>query len=596
MIPSALPADATAGETRLYRLFEKMPVSFTGWLNPSLDGVTADLVLYTPKNGLIVLEVKDWALDQVLSADRQTVQFRRGWEVESRTCPYGQSQMYLNRLKSMFQRPGGGGFLLPLQCGVAFPNIRRADFEKRLSRDCHIADLTDPHSTFFADDLDTLEKSPDKGAALQNFLDAHFPCRFAYEHSLNMVKAAKSRLGQAAVMELPSCDWQSGETRLVTLDEEQEKEALSLSGGRRLLRGPAGSGKTLILVRRAEELWRKGQCRKILFLCFNYSFANYIRRMLSNKAVPLGKQAGVEVVQVFDMLSRILDDRVEEAGNASYYDDVQELALEALREGHPMRASWDAIMVDEAQDFTPAMIEAVELLLKPGAPLLAAMDAEQHLYANSSPDAWLALPGMKTATLKSRYRSTRQIMAFAEDWLDSENYVPEEQLGVVEGEMPRVLLADSAEDAAEKAAQRITDMRRQGMPQGRMAVLYAKSGHDLPRLLRKTLSLHGHMWKWPVEDARAKRRYDITTDSVTVSTMHSMKGMDFAHVTLVLPRGLAQGREKGLLKRLEERRAAWEKRRKNRKYENADRFRPLLYMGMTRARQSLTVIWYDGEA
>jgi len=104
------------------------------------------------------------------------------------------------------------------------------------------------------------------------------------------------------------------------------------------------------------------------------------------------------------------------------------------------------------------------------------------------------------------------------------------------------------------------------------------------------------MWKWPVEDARAKRRYDITTDSVTVSTMHSMKGMDFAHVTLVLPRGLAQGREKGLLKRLEERRAAWEKRRKNRKYENADRFRPLLYMGMTRARQSLTVIWYDGEA
>ena len=597
MIPSALPADATAGETRLYRLFEKLPVSFTGWLNPSLDGVTADLVLYTPKNGLLVLEVKDWALDQVVSADRQTVQFRKGWEVESRTCPYGQSQMYLNRLKSMFQRPGGGGFLLPLQCGVAFPNIRRADFEARLRRDCYVADLTDPHTTFFADDLDALEKSPDKGAALQSFLDIHFPCRFAYEHSPNLVKAAKSRLGQAAVMELPTSDWQSGEKRLVTLDEEQEKEALSLSGGRRLLRGPAGSGKTLILVRRAEELWRKGQCRKMLFLCFNYSFANYIRRMLSNKAVPLGKQAGVEVVQVFDMLSRILDDRVEETGNASYYDDVQALALEALREGHPMRASWDAIMVDEAQDFTPAMIEAVELLLKPNAPLLAAMDAEQHLYANSSPDAWLALPGMKAVTLKSRYRCTRQIMAFAEDWLDSERYVPDEQLGVLEGEMPRVLLADSAEEASQKAAQRITDLRHQGMPQGRMAVLYAKSGHDLPRLIRKALSLQGHMWKWPVEDARAKRRYDITTDSVTVSTIHSMKGMDFTHVTLVLPRSLAQGREKSLLKRLEERRSVWEKRRKTEKQAAKDsRFRPLLYVGMTRARQSLTVIWYEDKA
>ena len=76
MIPSALPADATAGEVRLYRLFEKLPVSFTGWLNPSLDGVTADLVLYTPKNGLIVLEVKDWALDQVISADKQQAAYR----------------------------------------------------------------------------------------------------------------------------------------------------------------------------------------------------------------------------------------------------------------------------------------------------------------------------------------------------------------------------------------------------------------------------------------------------------------------------------------------------------------------------------------
>ena len=254
-------------------------------------------------------------------------------------------------------------------------------------------------------------------------------------------------------------------------------------------------------------------------------------------------------------------------------------------------------MVDEAQDFTPAMIEAVELLLKPGGPLLAVMDSEQHLYANTSPDAWLALPGMKTATLKSRYRCTRQIMAFAEDWLDSESYVSDEQLGVVEGEMPRVMLAGSEEEAASKAAARISEMRRLGVPQGSMAVLYAKTGHGLPSLLRNALSLQGHMWKWPVEDARAKRRYDITTDSVTVSTIHSMKGMDFTHVTLVLPRSMAQGREKSLLKRMEERRAAWEKRRKTEKQAAKNsRFRPLLYVGMTRARQSLTVIWYEDKA
>lgn len=600
MIPSTIPADATPGEQRLYHFFARLPVSFTGWINPSLDDVIADFVLYTPKNGLIVLEVKDWALDQIISVDKMHVQFRKGWEVESRHCPLGQSQMYLNRLKSMFQLPGGGRFLLPLSCGVIFPNIRRTEFEARLRRDCVVAELTDPRTTIFADDLERLEKSADRGADFQSFLDRHFLCRFGYEHSLNLVNVVKSRLGRALIVELPSSDWKTGEKRLVTLDEEQENEALHLSGGRRLLRGPAGSGKTLILVRRAEELLRNGLCKKILFLCYNYSFANYIRRMLSAKGVPLGKESGVEVVQIFDLLSRILDDKVEEKETTAYYDAVQTLALDALRGGHPLRGYWDAVMVDEAQDFTSMMVEAVDMLLKPGAPLLAAMDAEQHLYAASAPDAWLTLPGMKTATLKKRYRCTRQIMGVAEDWLDLDEYVSDSMLGVLDGEMPLVLMADSEENAAQKAAARITEMRRHGMPQGSMAVLYAKSGKNLPRLLRKALSHQGHLWVWPVEDARAKRRYDITLDSVTVSTIHSMKGMDFAHVTLVLPRSLARGREESLLKRLDERRSAWEKRRSStnsesvgRNDETPDLFRSLVYVGMTRARQSLTVIWYD---
>ena len=145
MIPSVLPVDATPGEVRLYRLFEKLPVAFTGWINPLLGDVTADIVLYTPKNGLIVLEVKDWALDQVRSASKLHVLFRKGWDIETRHCPLGQSQMYLNRLKSMFERTGGG-FILPLQCGVVFPNIRRAEYEKRLNSDSSIADLTDPNT------------------------------------------------------------------------------------------------------------------------------------------------------------------------------------------------------------------------------------------------------------------------------------------------------------------------------------------------------------------------------------------------------------------------------------------------------------------
>ena len=45
MIPATLPEDATEGERRLYRFLENLPVFFTAWINPSLDGETADFVL-----------------------------------------------------------------------------------------------------------------------------------------------------------------------------------------------------------------------------------------------------------------------------------------------------------------------------------------------------------------------------------------------------------------------------------------------------------------------------------------------------------------------------------------------------------------------
>jgi superfamily I DNA/RNA helicase len=41
------------------------------------------------------------------------------------------------------------------------------------------------------------------------------------------------------------------------------------------------------------------------------------------------------------------------------------------------------------------------------------------------------------------------------------------------------------------------------------------------------------MHKWLSEDYRAKKQNDITANSVTISTIHSVKGLDFACVFLL---------------------------------------------------------------
>jgi len=52
------------------------------------------------------------------------------------------------------------------------------------------------------------------------------------------------------------------------------------------------------------------------------------------------------------------------------------------------------------------------------------------------------------------------------------------------------------------------------------------SGMNLPLFIGKALDKRGLLHNWISEDYRAKRSYDVTTESVTISTIHSVKGFD----------------------------------------------------------------------
>src|SRR5699024_11861087 len=61
-----------------------------------------------------------------------------------------------------------------------------------------------------------------------------------------------------------------------TMDLHQENLAKQIGDKNRLIRGVAGSGKTLILASRAKLLAKQHPDWKILILCYNISLASYI--------------------------------------------------------------------------------------------------------------------------------------------------------------------------------------------------------------------------------------------------------------------------------------------------------------------------------
>ena len=108
-------------------------------------------------------------------------------------------------------------------------------------------------------------------------------------------------------------------------------------------------------------------------------------------------------------------------------------------------------------------------------------------------------------------------------------------------------------------------------PCSEIGIIYTvKAPHDMPdkhvpRMFEKALESRGILYKWASEDYQTKKFYDITTNSVTISTIHSVKGLDFSCVFLV---GLDF---------LEPEKMSW------------DQMKNLTYVGITRARHRLFI-------
>ena len=55
----------------------------------------------------------------------------------------------------------------------------------------------------------------------------------------------------------------------------------------------------------------------------------------------------------------------------------------------------------------------------------------------------------------------------------------------------------------------------------------------LPEMIESELESNGILSSWISENYRSKKTYDISTNSVAISTIHSVKGLDYSVVFLL---------------------------------------------------------------
>jgi superfamily I DNA and RNA helicase len=334
------------------------------------------------------------------------------------------------------------------------------------------------------------------------------------------------------------------------LDEDQSRAALSLKAGHQLVKGPPGCGKTLVLIHRCGFLrkYRPGM-KRILLVCYNIALASYLKRLLQEKGIGVGED-GIQVAHFYEICQKVLGMKVEfDNPDPGYYETILQLAQEALGNNPPEAIAYDALLVDEGQDFRDDMLKILLALLRPGGELVIALDPYQDLYRKDSTWRSIGIEARGTRQLKRVYRNTREIARFARRFIGGESQeAPQLELFQTNpscsGPQPEILWFESQEKIDDYLIRDILDLLHRGeYRRSEIGILYDDKvygadrfqyqGKEAPSRLYQKLETAGIPTKWVSEDVRAKELFDITTDRVSLISIHSAKGLDFDLVYLV---------------------------------------------------------------
>ncbi|MBM4379887.1 MAG: ATP-dependent helicase [Deltaproteobacteria bacterium] len=173
------------------------------------------------------------------------------------------------------------------------------------------------------------------------------------------------------------------------------------------------------------------------------------------------------------------------------FDDLlvflRQLLLEQPAIRNALRERFRAVFVDEFQDTNRLQGELVDLLAGEGGNVTAVGDDAQCIYGFRGAHfanirAFPARhPGCRTFTLVRNYRSTPEVLALANASLSFNRDQFERALVPARpsGARPVVVATAHGDEQASFVAQRVLELRDEGVPLGEMAVLYRAHGHAL---------------------------------------------------------------------------------------------------------------------
>ena len=511
-----------------------------------------DIVILHPSRGLLVLEVKGWKLQHMLRATPSQVTLNRESGQRELPHPLQQARGYITELVSFMQDDPGlqqqegshaGNFILPWGYGCVMAQVERAQIT-----DPRWDTLFPPHLTLTKEDLaDDLDPAAFQ-ERLWGMFSVHFPhtltlpqrdrIRWHLFPELRMPTQAGLFIVDDAQPELPPA-----EALLQVMDLHQEQLARSLGEGHRVVHGVAGSGKSMILIYRAQQLADAARPdRPVLVLCYNKALSVRLEAVLRQRGVDERVQVRTFHSWCFDMARSYQVDIARLPNGKPDYDGLAARIVEAVDRGRIPKGQYAALLIDEAHDFDDAWLRLAPQLVDPNTQsLLVLYDDAQSIYRKPRRNFSFASVGIRaqgrTSVLKVNYRNTSEVLQLATrtagDLLAGRNPQQEDDdiahmhpiAGGRHGDPPLLLRCQSAQEEADEVAQRVMAALERGISPESIGII-ARNRYLLD-------PIEAALKRRKVITQRLKEAREWAPDSVKLASLHACKGLEF-HTAIVI--------------------------------------------------------------
>lgn len=458
---SKLRQPLTDGEEEVFNFFnEHLAEGWEIYIQPHMNGLRPDFVLVHEAVGIVTVEVKDWnlqameyELEETNDGDAPILFSTKNGQrfVNNRHNPFNQANLYRQEVLNLYcpsfvDDPKGSVRLVSSL--VIFTRAERKEVIDIFRPALRYYNIPEFYNEHLQADHCAFAGADDFSG--NNILSLH-PF-FSYQNRSGMRPQIAADLRHWLV----EPDVSAMQRRKLPLSPRQEELVLTRNQKlHRKIKGPAGSGKSLVLAARAAQLCLEK--KDVLIVAFNITLLNYLEDLAVRWPEP-GRAPIRQYLQKLNFHSWCKRIAMEAGAEASYsdfwkkhfeaeeqkknsrggkdeakrleqlLDEQMAIFMQRIITRHSYKLEcYDAILVDEGQDFNPTWWNCLRALLKPDGEMILAADETQDIYEKGKlwTDDSMGGCGLSRnwIRLDNSFRIPNQLLPLLKDFAD--RFIPE---------------------------------------------------------------------------------------------------------------------------------------------------------------------------